>query len=58
LTLKDYTHIAKKHGILSLIDATFSTPYNQCPLKFGIDLVLHSCTKYLAGHNDILAVHC
>ena len=47
--------IAKKHGILSLIDATFSTPYNQCPLKFGIDLVLHSCTKYLAGHNDILA---
>lgn len=47
--------IAKKHGVLTLIDSTFSTPYNQRPLEFGVDLVLHSCTKYLAGHNDILA---
>jgi len=47
--------IAKKHGILTLIDSTFSTPVNQRPLEFGIDLVLQSCTKYLAGHNDILA---
>ena len=47
--------IARKHGVLTLIDATFSTPYNQRPLEFGVDLVLHSCTKYLAGHNDILA---
>jgi cystathionine gamma-synthase len=47
--------IARRRNILTLIDSTFSTPYNQRPLEFGIDLVLHSCTKYLAGHNDILA---
>lgn len=47
--------IADKHGVLTFIDATFATPVNQRPLEFGIDLVLHSCTKYLAGHNDILA---
>jgi len=47
--------IADKYNILTLIDSTFSTPYNQRPLEFGIDLVLHSATKYLGGHNDILA---
>lgn len=47
--------IAGRHGVLTLIDSTFATPLNQRPLEFGIDLVLHSCTKYLAGHNDILA---
>jgi len=47
--------IAKKHKVLTLIDSTFATPLNQRPLEFGVDLVLHSCTKYLAGHNDILA---
>ena len=47
--------IARKHKVLTLIDSTFSTPFNQRPLEFGVDLVLHSCTKYLAGHNDILA---
>jgi cystathionine gamma-synthase len=47
--------IADKHGILTLIDSTFATPYNQRPIEWGMDLVLHSCTKYLAGHNDILA---
>ena len=47
--------IAKKHNVLTLIDSTFATPYNQRPLEFGVDLVIHSCTKYLAGHNDILA---
>ncbi|HUW61915.1 MAG TPA: aminotransferase class I/II-fold pyridoxal phosphate-dependent enzyme [Candidatus Bathyarchaeia archaeon] len=47
--------IAKKHNVLTLIDSTFSTPLNQRPLEFGIDLVMHSCTKYIAGHNDILA---
>lgn len=47
--------IARKHNVLTLIDSTFSTPLNQRPLEFGVDLVLHSCTKYLAGHNDILA---
>jgi cystathionine gamma-synthase len=47
--------IAEKHKVLTLIDSTFATPYNQRPLEFGIDIVLQSCTKYLAGHNDILA---
>ena len=47
--------IAKKHNVLTMIDATFGTPMNQRPLEFGVDLELHSCTKYLAGHNDILA---
>lgn len=47
--------IARRHGVLTLIDSTFATPYNQRPLEFGIDIVLHSCTKYLGGHNDLLA---
>jgi cystathionine gamma-synthase len=47
--------IAKRHKVLTLIDSTFATPLNQKPLEFGMDIVLHSCTKYLAGHNDILA---
>ncbi len=47
--------IARKHGLISIIDSTFATPINQRPLDHGIDLVLHSATKYLAGHNDILA---
>lgn len=47
--------IADRHGVLTLIDSTFSTPANQRPIEFGMDVVLHSCTKYLAGHNDILA---
>jgi len=47
--------IADRHNVLTLIDSTFSTPFNQRPIEFGMDLVLQSCTKYLAGHNDILA---
>jgi len=47
--------IADRHNVLTLIDSTFATPYNQRPIEFGMDLVLHSATKYLAGHNDILA---
>ncbi|MHC4123310.1 MAG: trans-sulfuration enzyme family protein, partial [Planctomycetota bacterium] len=47
--------IAERHNVLTLIDSTFSTPYNQRPIEFGMDLVLQSATKYLAGHNDILA---
>jgi cystathionine gamma-synthase len=47
--------IAQKHKLLTLIDSTFATPYNQKPLEYGIDIVLHSATKYLSGHNDILA---
>jgi cystathionine gamma-synthase len=47
--------IGKKHNLKVLIDSTFATPYNQRPLEFGVDLVIHSATKYLAGHNDLLA---
>ena len=48
-------NIADKHNVLTLIDSTFSTPLNQRPIEFGMDLVLQSATKYLGGHNDILA---
>ncbi len=48
-------HIANKHNVLTLIDSTFATPLNQRPIEFGMDLVLQSATKYLGGHNDILA---
>jgi len=47
--------IADRHNVLTLIDSTFATPLNQRPIEFGMDLVLQSCTKYLGGHNDILA---
>lgn len=47
--------LGKRYHLLTMIDATFSTPYNQCPFDYGVDIVLHSATKYLAGHNDILA---
>ena len=48
-------NIAKQHSrIKTIIDATFATPVNQNPLDFGIDLVIHSTTKYLGGHNDVM----
>lgn len=45
----------ERTGVLTIIDSTFATPFNQRPLEWGVDLVIHSATKYLAGHNDILA---
>jgi cystathionine gamma-synthase len=53
--MERFAGIGKKHRVRTLIDATFATPFNQRPLGFGIDLVLHSATKYLGGHNDLLA---
>lgn len=47
--------LAKKHGLLSIVDNTFYTPYIQRPLEFGIDIVIHSATKYLGGHSDLVA---
>ena len=47
--------IAKDHGILSIIDNTFASPVNLNPIDFGVDIVLHSATKYLGGHSDISA---
>ena len=47
--------VAKENDIISIIDNTFASPINQNPINFGIDLVIHSATKYLGGHSDILA---
>jgi cysteine-S-conjugate beta-lyase len=47
--------IAKKHSLVSMIDNTFASPVNQNPIKLGIDIVIHSATKYMGGHSDILA---
>ena len=47
--------IAKQHGIVSMIDNTFASPVNQNPIDHGIDVVIHSATKYMGGHSDICA---
>lgn len=47
--------IAEKHGLLLIVDNTFMSPYLQTPLSLGADIVIHSGTKFLAGHNDTLA---
>jgi len=47
--------VAKKHGVISMIDNTFASPINQRPIDLGIDISLHSATKYLGGHSDICA---
>ena len=52
--LKLVAAVAKRHNILSMIDSTFGTPVNQHPAEFGIDLVMHSGTKYLGGHTDLI----
>jgi cystathionine gamma-synthase len=53
--LDRFAQIGSDHGVETLIDATLATPYNLRPLAAGVDYVLHSVTKYLAGHNDLLA---
>jgi cystathionine gamma-synthase len=53
--LHRFAEIGKRHGVETLIDATLATPYNLRPIDAGIDYVLHSATKYLGGHNDLLA---
>jgi len=52
--LKKVAAIARQHKLLSMIDATFGTPINQHPAEYGIDLVMHSGTKYLSGHSDLI----
>lgn len=49
------SQLAKEYGIIVIVDNTFLTPYYQKPLKLGADIVVHSGTKYLSGHNDTLA---
>ncbi|MEX0938273.1 MAG: aminotransferase class I/II-fold pyridoxal phosphate-dependent enzyme [Pirellulales bacterium] len=53
--LERFAELGQRHGVETLIDATLATPCNVQPLAYGIDYVLHSATKYLAGHNDLLA---
>jgi cystathionine gamma-synthase len=55
MDLERLVDIGRKHNVKIAIDSTFATPYNQRPLDFGIDLVFHSATKYLGGHNDLMA---
>ena len=55
IDLKKIADLAKKNNLISIIDNTFASPINQTPIDFGIDIVLHSATKYLGGHSDILA---
>jgi len=55
LDLDRFVAIGRQHRVKTVIDATFATPYNQRPLEFGVDAVIHSATKYLGGHNDLLA---
>ncbi len=55
IDLEELAKLAKAQRIKTLIDATLATPYNLNPLSYGIDLVIHSATKYLGGHNDLMA---
>jgi cystathionine beta-lyase/cystathionine gamma-synthase len=52
--LKTVGALARRHKLISMIDGTFGTPINQHPAEFGIDLVMHSGTKYLGGHADLI----
>lgn len=53
--LEMIAHIAKQRGIITMIDNTFASPINQNPADFGIDIMIHSATKYMGGHSDICA---
>lgn len=58
LNIMDLNHLMKifnNKDIIVISDSTFATPYNQKPLEFGVHIVIHSATKYLGGHNDLLA---
>ncbi|TQV71421.1 cystathionine gamma-synthase [Aliikangiella marina] len=52
--LKAVADLAKEHRIITVADNTFATPYNQRPLEYGIDIVMHSATKYINGHSDMV----
>src|SRR6056297_2858162 len=55
IDLEKFAAIGKAHEVETLIDATLATPYNIRPIEWGVDYVLHSATKYMGGHNDLLA---
>ena len=52
--LRQVTALARQHNLITFIDSTFATPINQRPADFGIDLIMHSGTKYFAGHSDLI----
>ncbi len=54
IDIKAVSKVAKKHAILLAVDNTFATPYLQTPLDLGADIVMHSATKYLGGHSDVV----
>ena len=54
IDIKAVSRLAKKHNVLLAVDNTFATPYLQQPLKLGADIVMHSATKYLGGHSDVV----
>lgn len=54
LDMERFVEIARKHNLETVVDATLATPYNIRPLEYGVDYVMHSATKYLSGHNDVL----
>ncbi|HHV75049.1 bifunctional cystathionine gamma-lyase/homocysteine desulfhydrase [Thermoanaerobacterium butyriciformans] len=53
--IREISRIAKEYSILSIVDNTFMTPYFQRPIELGADIVVHSATKYLGGHSDVVA---
>ncbi|MBQ8010838.1 MAG: PLP-dependent transferase, partial [Oscillospiraceae bacterium] len=53
--IRAIAEISHKHGLLVIVDNTFMTPYLQKPLELGADIVVHSATKYLGGHSDVVA---
>jgi cystathionine gamma-synthase len=55
LNLSKMVQIARQQALITVVDSTFATPINLRPLAHGVDLVIHSATKYLGGHNDLLA---
>jgi cystathionine gamma-synthase len=55
MDLAQLIQVARQHGILTAVDSTIATPVNLRPLEYGVDLVIQSATKYLGGHNDLLA---
>jgi len=55
MDLPRMVEVARQHEITTILDSTFATPINMRPLEYGVDLVIHSATKYLGGHNDLLA---
>lgn len=52
--LRKLSALARQHNLITFVDGTFGTPINQRPVDFGIDLVMHSGTKYFAGHSDLI----